>query len=281
MTLIESENYNKIWYLNGIWNNKCLKCDKIRTYSNKWNSYIGTKKLCITCCNRKSRLTLNTNEIEKSDIDNKIWYLNGIWNNKCLKCDRIRGYVTKRNAFLGMTKICISCSKSGHKISEETRHKMSNAHIGIKLSKQTKEKLSIQKIGNKNPRFGKIPSEKHRENMRIAAINRLKLQGIMIAFNPSACQFMDNFGIKYGYNFQHALNGGEVNLHGFLMDGYDKEKNIIFEYDEPAHHYKRIREKDIYKQKIIIEKICPTMFFRYDEKNNRLYDVISGLNIAL
>lgn len=280
MTLTESKNYNKIWYSNGKWNNKCLKCNKTRTYSNKWNSYVGTKKSCITCCNRKLRVSLNTNIIEKLVMNNKIWCFNRKWNNKCLRCNKTRTYITKRNAFIGVDKICISCSKLGHKISEETRHKMSNARIGTKLSNQTKEKLSIQKIGVKNPRFGKAPSEKHRENMRIAAINRLKKQGIMIAFNSSACRFIDEFGVKYGYNFQHAMNGGEVNLYGFLVDGYDKNKNVIFEYDEPAHHYKRIKEKDINKQTLIIEKIRPTMFIRYDQKNNRLYDVITGLDIV-
>ena len=31
---------------------------------------------------------------------------------------------------------------------------------------------------------------------------------------------------------QHALNGGEVRIGNYWVDGYDKENKIIFEYDE-------------------------------------------------
>lgn len=56
------------------------------------------------------------------------------------------------------------------------------------------------------------------------------------------------------------------------MDGYDKDLNIAFEYDENIHHYgytEELSEKDIKKMNYIKEKLhC--RFFRYNEKTNEL-----------
>jgi len=35
---------------------------------------------------------------------------------------------------------------------------------------------------------------------------------------------------------QHAENGGEFEVAGYYLDGYDKNLNIAFEYDEPGHY---------------------------------------------
>ena len=51
-------------------------------------------------------------------------------------------------------------------------------------------------------------------------------------------------------------------------------KNIIFEYDEPKHNIKCVKEKDKVREKILIEKLNPSHFFRYDEEQQNLYDVI-------
>ncbi len=62
------------------------------------------------------------------------------------------------------------------------------------------------------------------------------------------------------------------------MDGYDREKNVVFEYDEP-HHYQindELKSKDKIRQQRIIENIKPNSFIRYDERNNKLYDVITN-----
>ena len=65
-------------------------------------------------------------------------------------------------------------------------------------------------------------------------------------------------------------------ISGYYVDGYDKEKNIIFEYDEPHHNSLNRKNKDIIRQKRIIDNIKPKMFIRYDQKNNRLYDTLTN-----
>lgn len=66
---------------------------------------------------------------------------------------------------------------------------------------------------------------------------------------------------------------------GYLVDGYDREKNAVFEYDEPKHNTLSIKKKDIIRQTQIIKFLNPSNFFRYDEKSKVLYDVISGKEI--
>jgi len=212
------------------------------------------------------------------------------WCRKCPICDKELLCCNENSAKYHdkLKKECKSCCQKGKKafwygktMSKKTKRKMSEARIGIKLSKETKLKLSLQKQGDKNPFFKKKFSKKHRENLRIAALKRLKKQGIMVAFNPQACEFIDEYGKKNGYNFRHALNGGEVCLSGFPVDGYDKEKNIVFEYDERYHRSIRRKRKDIYKQKCITKTINPKMFIRYDEWDNRLYDALTNTDLSL
>ena len=81
---------------------------------------------------------------------------------------------------------------------------------------------------------------------------------------------------KFGWNLQHAENGGEVSIAGYFLDGYDKELNIAFEYDEPIHYIdienNILREKDIERQNYIIEKLnCK--FYRYNEKLDKFYEI--------
>ena len=82
--------------------------------------------------------------------------------------------------------------------------------------------------------------------------------------------------MKKGWSLQHAENRGEICVGGYFLDGYDKDLNIVFEYDEPKH-YKDIqnnilKDKDIQRQQNIIEKLhCE--FWRYNEAIDLLYKV--------
>lgn len=87
-------------------------------------------------------------------------------------------------------------------------------------------------------------------------------------YNMNACKFMDEWGPKNGYNFEHAMNGKELAVGGYWVDGYDKEKNIIFEYDEPYHFLKKagviLKPNDVQRMHKI-QKILKCDFVRYNE----------------
>lgn len=236
-----------------------------------------------------------------------------LYTKKCSKCKKRMCYSNKGNLTLSIKRnsLCMNCSQIGRKVSEETKKKLSLLGMGKKISNECKEKIRLTKLGNKNPMYGKpfpfrgkthteeaiskistwhkncignnhpMFGRKHneitKEKMRLAVIKRIKKLGIKNrSFNHLACLFIDKFGKENGYDFQHAQNGGEVEILGYFIDGYDKNKNIIFEYDEPRHYYVNgdLKIKDIKRQNDIINKINPTRFIRYNEKENKIYDII-------
>jgi len=167
----------------------------------------------------------------------------------------------------------IGKGRTGKKHSEETRRKISKANTGKirgPLSEEQKRKMSIarkgkkfseehkRKIGIANK--GKKRSEEIRRKMRLAHIKRVKnVNGqIFPAYNPKACAVIEEYGKKHGYNFRHAENGGEFRIKGlgYWVDGYDAEKNVVIEYDEPAHYQNdKLKEKDIRRQQEIQEHL--------------------------
>lgn len=100
--------------------------------------------------------------------------------------------------------------------------------------------------------------------------------GFQQHYSQKGCEYIDELNEKMGWNLIHAKNGGEKEVCGYFLDGYDAERNIAFEYDEPYHYadvYNNIlKEKDIERQNEIIRELnCE--FYRYNEKINKLYKI--------
>jgi hypothetical protein len=76
-------------------------------------------------------------------------------------------------------------------------------------------------------------------------------------FNPIACTLIEEYGNKNGYNFKHALNGGEYKIENlnFWVDGYDEEKNTVIEYNEKHHNTPIQKEKDKIRREKIIQSL--------------------------
>ncbi len=74
-------------------------------------------------------------------------------------------------------------------------------------------------------------------------------------FNIQACKFIEKYGKDNDYNFLHALNGGEYYIKelGYWLDGYDKNKNVVIEYNENNHWHRNHKEKDRRRRKEIID----------------------------
>lgn len=257
----------------GKWYRKCPTCGVELTIksNNKYviKYYDKLKMECRSCC-RKGKKCYNFGKKQSTKTKEKIGTSN-------LGKVRTKEHKKKYSDWQKGSK----AFWYGKSMSDETKIKMSKARIGKKSSFITKEKLSKQKRGKKNPFYNKKFSKLHRKNLRVAALKRLKRDGIIISYNKKACEFIDDFGKKHGYNFQHAMNGGEVSISGYSLDGYDKENNIVFEYDEKHHRYIRNRKRDIIRQNDIIKEIRPTLFFRYNEWHNILLEVITKTNIKL
>jgi hypothetical protein len=213
-------------------------------------------------------------------------------------------------------RVCIECRNKlyplnqniGKHLSNETKRKISDAlkgipswNLGIPTSSDTKRKISIammgraswskgktfskeyvkklqdSHIGQISPMKGRHHTDVARSKIRKAILEDLKLKGISHRSNPVACQFINNLNIIRNWNLQHAGNGGEVIIDGYLLDGYDKNKNIVFEYDEPQHHLTSKKKKDIQRQNDIFKYFDAIgksiSFWRYDERYKNLYEV--------
>jgi len=66
------------------------------------------------------------------------------------------------------------------------------------------------------------------------------------------------------------MNGGEYHIKelGYWLDGYDKENNVVYEFDEKHHFDKNgnLSEKDITRQQEI-ELLLGCKFIRINNKN--------------
>lgn len=94
-------------------------------------------------------------------------------------------------------------------------------------------------------------------------------------FSKIACEYIDELNKKNNWNLQHALNGGEISVGPYYLDGYDKDLNIAFEYDEPAHYIdinnNILSEHDISRMQYIKEQLhCK--FIRYNARLKLLYE---------
>ena len=103
----------------------------------------------------------------------------------------------------------------------------------------------------------------------IEEISKRKFDGLQIIpnFNRNACEMFEEISLKEGIHIQHAMNGGEYHIKelGYWVDGYDKENNVVYEFDE-KHHFKngKLKEKDIIRQKEI-ENYLKCKFIRIKE----------------
>ena len=261
-----------IWEENSNWNRKCPTCDKIIIYTGKYAKqnvlwYEKQKHKCKKCAaigrgspNEITRLKIS-NTLKGRKIPTEI-------------VEKIRQSLKKRfndpewkekYKFLRKGE---NNGMYGKHHSQETRKNLSKIITIAMNSPEIKTYLnnirkSLEFKIKCSERFkGKKRSVEHCRNLRLAHIKRIENMignGLPLnpKFNKDACPIIDEYGNHNGYHFQHALNGGEFYIKdlGYWVDGYDKDKNVVLEVDEPHHFdiYNRLREKDVRRQKEIEE----------------------------
>ena len=162
---------------------------------------------------------------------------------------------------------------------EETKQRMLAFH-----SEQAKKKRSqtIRQMYLNGELVGSWTGRKHTEEeiskIRNTVVAYRLANGIWSSprVSPKGCAYIDQLNESKGWHLQHGLNGGEISCDGYFMDGYDKELNIAFEYDEPYHYTdvetNTLKPKDIERMDHI-HKALGCRFFRYNEKTDTLYEV--------
>lgn len=230
----------------------CPKCERPQYYGCK-NSLlyaIENNKICVKCVVDKSKKHWNKFE-------------------RICKCGKLLKYSCRQSLNLANkhNSMCRNCATK-----QSARFIDRTYQTTRRYKKMMSEKIKRAWKSSKN--YG---SDSHREKLRIAKLNQIRIQGTQRTYNPNACKFIEKFGKINGYDFQHAMNGGEVIVCGYSLDGYDKEKNVVFEYDEPKHNIFSMKKSDKIREEKIINRIRPLAFFRYNEKQRHLYDVLESV----
>jgi hypothetical protein len=240
----------------------CKKCSNTNIAKNRSKNHKKYSKVCISCGN--VHVFSNHSKWKKSKPD--ICY-------KCKKCALVETHTGKcitddhkiiisntmrLNWKLGKYRNTILKSKerwrgAGNPMYNSHRIGILNPFFGNKHTDITKKKISF---ANKNP------NNTTRHRMSLSASERVVRTGMpSVNYNPKSIPIIDEYGKKYGYNFQHAENGGEFkfNINGkfYFVDGYDAEKNVVIEYYETFH--KNNIEKDLQRQ-LKIEKFLKCKF---------------------
>jgi len=229
------------------------------------------------------------------------------WTKNCPLCNELQKYTTEKilKVAIKNNRICKKCnpgfvgagSKNGmygknhsddtkkkiaentkkHMLnvpkSEEQKKKISMSLRGKKLSSSHIEKLKKPKSEEHKQKLRKPKSEESKKKMRVSARKRL-LKGLgpiaVPNYNPRACLEIDKLGNNLGYKFQHAMSqDGEFFIEElfYWVDGYDKEQNVVVEYDELHHNWSRYKERDIIRQTEIIE-LLKCKFIRLVEQKD-------------
>ena len=272
----------------------CPDCNKILEYTQKFSADDAERKgrKCMPCAKNGSipwnKGIFNGKYIIcKSNSCNVKFYVEpGILNNenRGFFCSRKCAMMGENNRQYGKPGTMF-----GKNHSEETKQKMRESqpdrsgknhpmygkHTSIESNIKRSKKMSGKNHWNYGGKYygPKKHSVKSKQKMSLLAIERIENGNWAPPnYNPLACKIIDEYGKNYGYNFQHALNGGEFNVPGtrYFVDGYDKDKNVVIEYYE-KYHKRQIEYDKQRKQKIINHLGCE--FIELEEKSFAFFHI--------
>lgn len=240
--------------------NKKSKCKSCRDYNGEKNPMYG-KKHTLEIKEKISKI--NTGRILSDEHKEKI-------------SNKIKG---KNHPMYGKkhtdeSKNKIRCKHLGKTGLVGVNHPMYGKHHSIKSKLKISKSLKGKMVGDKNP----SKRQDVRNKMRLSRINDLKSKygQIWPNYNNNACKYFDKINDEFEWNLQHALNGGEFYIKelGYWVDAYDKNKNIVVEYDEPKHFNVdgTLKQRDIDRM-INIINLLKCEFWRYDERNKKFFKI--------
>lgn len=257
------------------WIRICPSCQSDIVVSSEKYYREATKgnRLCLSCSSKKSHKI-------RGHISNKDKRQLKI---KCLQCSKLRPYYRT----IGNNRVCKSCvGKNTYDIKRDKIKFgiLNNRKNSGKSDKPKPYTRSCPKCGNpiKHTSLHYTNKNKHRRCKSCACKENISKNGINFpfipSFNPISCNIIDDYGKSNGYNFQHALNGGEVCVPqlGVWLDGYDKDKNVVIECYEPFHYYcdGRLKQKDLTRETNILNHLkCEFIRIKYNGKTNNIESI--------
>jgi hypothetical protein len=147
---------------------------------------------------------------------------------------------------------------------------------------EEKEKSSNSQIKrytnlNERKKTSKLVKEAlHRPDIRKKHLDALhQSKWLKVKCDKGQLEFIEKWN-KLGFNFQPNYQI-KTNQDLFYVDAYDREKNVVLEYDTKYHNKSYYRKKDLIRQQKIIDILKPKKFWRYDVVNNKFKNIIEGV----
>jgi hypothetical protein len=176
----------------------------------------------------------------------------------------------------------MSLAHKGKKVSEETKKKLSLLSLGIKRSDQHKINTRIAVLKRyTNPDEKIKTSRSTKKAMRRPDVRKKHLQGLLHSkwlrcrTDKGQLELLEKWnrmGFLFEPNYQIHT---EADL--FYIDGYDKEKNVVLEYDSKYHQRSNQKQKDLIRQNKIIDILKPKKFWRYEAENKQCKNVLESI----
>ena len=206
----------------------------------------------------------------------------------CPECGRKRLYQWKhiadkiiRNGTL--CKSCVhkgdKCYLYGKKLSQEEMERLRKLRVGVKHNDITKSKMSIAgKVRYLSAESRKETSELTKIAMHIPEVRKRHIEGlyhskwIKVRTDKGQSEMINRWN-KLGFNFEINYQV-HTDTDLFYVDGYDKERNVVLEYDGKYHQKSYQRQKDLIRQQKIIDILRPKKFWRYNVVTKQCKNII-------
>jgi hypothetical protein len=255
----------------------CPKCNRVTIFKNKrsFDRSVALNLICKSCSNRikiRSRESIEKMRLSKTKPDALILY------RSCPSCLKTITYgrVRYRRAADKNNKICFDCTQFRRRLNLEHFRECGNCGIKVKCKRWlVNSRKFCRKCADYRQR-GVPLKEETKQKLRIIFINRMVKTGMFPhpSYNENSCNLIDLYGKNQGFNFRHALNGGEFYVAELnkWVDGYDVKLNIVIEVDE-NHHFDsngKLKTKDV-KRMNEIRKNLKCRFIRIKESDGSVY----------
>jgi hypothetical protein len=145
----------------------------------------------------------------------------------------------------------------GH--TQETKNKIRNSKLGKARTFTVEWKQNLSKATK-----GKPFSKEHKQKL---AESICKTKWIKVRTDLGQLAFLNkwnNLGFNFEPNYQLKTISGL-----YYLDGYDKLKNVIVEYDSKYHNKPSQKQADLTRQNNIIDAIKPRVFWRYNNSTKQ------------
>lgn len=156
-------------------------------------------------------------------------------------CEELIGYTTLYKLKQNPTTVCKKCARNTDEVNDKIRNAIKNESVETRRKRRT----SAIKRTQQSVIDGKL---------------------LQPNYNKSSITILETKALELGItDLMHAENGGEFYIKelGYWVDGYSPSKNIVFEFDEPAHFNRDglLKKRDQIRQKEI-EQYLKCLFIR-------------------